>query len=76
MSEHEKDSGQDGQVSEVGRMDPENADEPIYPDNATAGYPETESGAPDEGTAGPNARPRHDGPAADVDDVSGVEGAE
>lgn len=52
----------EGQVSEVSGMDPALAGEPIYPDQATAGYPETESGEPDEGTAGPNARPRDDGP--------------
>ena len=76
MDERQTDSTRDGQVSEVGRLDPEKADEPIYPDQATAGYPETESGAPDEGSAGPNARPRHDDPATDADDVSSVDGAE
>ena len=51
-----------GQVSEVANLDEERADEEIYPGDATAGYPETESGEPDEGTAGPNARPRDDRP--------------
>ena len=76
MSEPSKNATSEGQVSEVGRMDPENADDPIYPDQATAGYPETESGDPDEGTAGPNARPRHDEPARDGDEVAEVDGAE
>ena len=73
MSEHDKDSTREGEVSEVGRMDPANADDPIYPDNATAGYPETESGAPDEGTAGPNARPKDDRPGLAPSEVEGAE---
>ncbi|MFW6773598.1 hypothetical protein ACOACO_04905 [Nocardioides sp. CPCC 205120] len=47
----------EGQVSEVGAMDPAEADTPIIPDQATAGYPEAESGHAQEGTAGPNAKP-------------------
>ncbi len=70
------DDGAQGQVSEVGRMDPANADEPIYPEQATAGYPDTESGSPDEGTAGPNARPRDDHPGLDPDEVAETDGAE
>jgi hypothetical protein len=42
-----------GQVSEVASMgDPS---QPIDPSDATAGTPEGESGAPQEGTAGPDA---------------------
>ena len=50
---------EDGQISEVGAL--EGSGEPITPGDATAGYPfeEGESGRPDEGTAGPNAAPRH-----------------
>ena len=51
-------STDEGQVSEVGGL--KGAGETIYPDQATAGYPDTESGEPDEGAAGPNARPRDD----------------
>jgi hypothetical protein len=47
----------DGQVSEVSAMDPADADTPIADDQATAGYPDSESGRPDEGEAGPNAVP-------------------
>ena len=54
--------GESGQVSEVSRLDPDQAGAPIYPDQATAGYPDSESGAPDEGTAGPNARPHDNRP--------------
>ena len=53
---------EDGQVSEVQRLDPAEADSPIQPDQATAGYPEGESGHAQEGTAGPNAAPRHGRP--------------
>lgn len=58
----EPDQPDDGQVSEVDNLDPDRADVPISPDQATAGYPDSESGEPDEGTAGPNARPRDDRP--------------
>jgi hypothetical protein len=49
--------GQDqGEVSEVGRLDPEEADTPISDNDAVAGYPESESGEPDEGRkTGPDA---------------------
>ena len=50
-----------GQVSEVSGMDPSGPDQ-IEPSDATAGAPEGESGTPQEGTAGPNAAPRHDPP--------------
>ena len=49
-----------GQVSEVTAMD--EAADPIYPEDATAGYPTSESGEPEEGTAGPAALPRHTPP--------------
>ena len=56
--------GGEGQVSEAENLrgDPET---PIADDQAVAGYPDSESGAPDEGTAGPNARPRDDRPEQD-----------
>ena len=50
----------DGQKSEMNATPEEAA--PIAPEDATAGYPESESGQPDEGSAGPNAAPRHDPP--------------
>jgi hypothetical protein len=56
------DDHQDGEVSEVAALgDAADADDPITPGDATAGYPsdQAESGRPDEGTAGPNAAPRH-----------------
>ena len=59
----EPDSDDEGQVSEVSSMhDPS---EPISPEDATAGYPTSESGEPEEGTAGPNAAPRHNPPEPD-----------
>jgi len=51
-----------GEVSEVGALGaPEDADQSITPGDATAGYPneQAESGEAQEGTAGPNAAPRH-----------------
>lgn len=54
---NERDDQQEGQVSEVSGMDPADADTPIAPDQATAGYPESESGKPEEGEAGPDAIP-------------------
>jgi hypothetical protein len=55
-------SGGSGEVSETARLDPGQVEEPIAPEDATAGYPESESGAADEGTAGPDAPPRHGRP--------------
>ena len=55
MDGHQQD--QDGQVSEVGRMDPDQADTPIQPDQSVAGAPEGESGEVDEGPQGPDAVP-------------------
>lgn len=47
----------EGQVSEVVRLDPEAADTPISDSEHVAGYPDSESGAPDEGReTGPDAR--------------------
>ncbi len=51
----------EGQVSEVSGLDPAGPQQ-IDPSDATAGTPDGESGAPQEGTAGPNAAPRHDPP--------------
>ena len=58
-----QDDEQDGkQVSEVSRMDPTETDDLILPGDATAGSPSEESGETQEGTAGPNAAPRHNPP--------------
>jgi hypothetical protein len=65
--QNSNDSNDDGQVSEVNRLDPEEADGAVYPEDATAGYPDTESGEPDEGTPGPNARPRDNRPGGGPD---------
>lgn len=65
---HQHDDEQEGQVSEVSGMDPADADTPIAPDQATAGYPDSESGKPEEGEAGPNAVP-----ADNIRDVEGTE---
>ena len=48
------DDGQqsEGQVSEVGRMDPADADTPISDDQSVAGSPSDESGDVDEGPTG------------------------
>jgi hypothetical protein len=43
----------DGQVSET--QDLSDGPVPIADDQAVAGYPDSESGSPDEGPAGPNA---------------------
>lgn len=54
--------GDDTELSEVGRLDPEEADTPIADGDATAGYPDGESGAAQEPEpeAGPNANPHRD----------------
>jgi hypothetical protein len=44
-----------GEVSGVTSLDPAAADVPISDDQAVAGYPDSESGQPDEGPTGPNA---------------------
>lgn len=64
MDDGKQDDAQvsDAQVSEVASMDPELADVPISDDQAVAGNPDDQSGEAQEGTAGPNAAPRHDPP--------------
>lgn len=47
----------EGQVSEVQRLDGGDADTPISPEDATAGYPESEAGMPDTQGSGPDAAP-------------------
>ncbi len=47
-----------GEVSEVSGMDEAGAGQPIMPDQATAGAPDSESGEVQEGEAGPDAVPR------------------
>lgn len=56
------DEKKDGQVSETQSL--EDADEPIQPSDATAGAPDQSAGddRPQEGTAGPDAPPRHGQP--------------
>ncbi|WP_121255651.1 hypothetical protein [Nocardioides ferulae] len=67
-------SNEGKQVSEVsGLEETDDAQTPIAPEDATAGYPDGESGHAQEGTAGPNAAPRHHPPhtgdqATDPDD--------
>lgn len=64
MSDEPQD--QDGQVSEVSGLGAAgDGSDPISPEDATAGYPDSESGDAQEGTAGPNAAPRHDPPEDD-----------
>lgn len=64
MNAQPKDQG--GEVSEVSGLGPAGeANDPISPEDATAGYPDSESGEAQEGTAGPNAAPRHDPPEKD-----------
>ena len=46
---------EDGQVSEAENLRSDQPDTPIADDQAVAGYPDSESGAPDEGPTGPNA---------------------
>lgn len=64
MSDHDEDpTSEEGQVSEVASLGNDGeGDDAIAPEDATAGYPESESGMPDEGTAGPDAPPRHGRP--------------
>lgn len=54
MSEQEP---QDGQVSEVQRLDDSASDTPISPEESVAGYPESESGEPDTRGTGPDGVP-------------------
>ena len=73
MSEQHDPDG--GQVSEAENLA---GPEPIAPEDATAGYPDSESGAAQEGTAGPDAPPRHGRPergdqsSDEGDDAPGV----
>ncbi|WP_147381459.1 hypothetical protein [Nocardioides immobilis] len=62
MSQPDPRRTDDAEVSEVSRMDPEEADTPIADGDAAAGYPESESGDPQEPEpeAGPNANPHRD----------------
>jgi hypothetical protein len=46
-----------GQLSEVQRLGEGAADTQISPEDATAGYPESESGEPDTAGSGPDAAP-------------------
>ena len=63
MPDHGEQDQQDGkQVSEVSGMDPAESNEEIVPGDATAGSPSEESGETQEGTAGPDAPPRHGRP--------------
>jgi hypothetical protein len=50
------------QVSAVSGMDAAEGPQVVAPGDATAGYPDSESGMPNEGEAGPNAAPHHDSP--------------
>lgn len=54
-----------GQVSEVASLDKDEADTPIVDGDATAGYPESEAGHPQEPEpeAGPNADTHRDYPS-------------
>ena len=57
----EKKEEQEGQVSEVSGMEGEEADTPIVDGDATSGYPESESGEPQEPEeSGPNADTHRD----------------
>jgi hypothetical protein len=49
---------EEGQVSEVANLRQDPA--PIAPEDAVAGYPDSESGHPDEGPAGPDAPAKRD----------------
>ncbi|TIC81733.1 hypothetical protein [Nocardioides sp. GY 10127] len=56
LAEQRTDAEADGQVSEVGALDPADADTPISDDQSVAGQPDGESGTVDEGPTGPNSR--------------------
>ncbi len=55
MTEQPESTDADGQRSELAQDEPE----PISPGDAVAGAPDGESGEAQEGTAGPDAPPRH-----------------
>ncbi len=50
-------TGEEGQVSETEHLDEDDSDTPIAPSDATAGYPDSESGSPDTGGSGPSEAP-------------------
>lgn len=52
----------EGEVSDVVRLDPSEAETPIADGDSTAGYPSSESGSAQESEpeAGPNAHPHRD----------------
>ena len=52
-----KNEQSEGQVSEVQRLDQDDAETPQAGEDSTAGYPESESGAPDTQGSGPDAAP-------------------
>lgn len=62
MKEPRDDEQDDGQVSEVSGLDEQESDTPVVDGDATAGYPASESGEPQEPEpeAGPNADPHRD----------------
>lgn len=65
---------EEGQVSEVVRLDPEHAETPLSDSDHVAGYPDSESGQPDEGSeTGPDAHTgsEHDEPVRDEDETRG-----
>lgn len=61
QSTNESDDQTGGQVSEVGNLDPADADTAIADGDATSGYPGDESGdAQEPEESGPNANPHRD----------------
>ena len=46
----------DGEVSEVGQLNADQAEDPISDSQSVAGSPSDESGPVDEGPTGPNSR--------------------
>ena len=63
--DEDSDAAPRGMVSEVDNL---GDGSPIVPDQATAGHPD---GGVQEGTAGPNARPRHNRPGVTPRDLDG-----
>ena len=58
MSDPRDEEPEEGQLSETVRLDPEETDTPISDTDHVAGYPESESGQPEEGNeTGPDADP-------------------
>ncbi|MBR7742921.1 hypothetical protein KC207_06425 [Phycicoccus sp. BSK3Z-2] len=57
----------EGQVSEVQQMDEADADTPISDSQSAAGQPDAETGEPDVGPAGPNAKVDRDAEQEDLD---------